>query len=67
MSEKQELIKQMLEMQKMFQDYESANGVDPEEYYVPEAGSKLEGYREKYHELAAKVREMASEDVNFWK
>ena len=67
MSEKNDLIKEMLEMQKMFQDYETANGVDPEEYYVPPAGSKLEGYREKYHELAAKVREIASEEVNFWK
>ena len=31
------------------------------------AFDKLAGYREKYHELAAKVREIASEEVNFWK
>ncbi len=59
MSSKAELIKEMLEMQKKFSSYEKANGVDPQEYFKPEAGSELDGYRQKYQELANKVVDMA--------
>ena len=37
MSSKQDLIKEMLEMQKKFSAYEQANGVDPQDYFTPEA------------------------------
>ncbi|RMG52408.1 MAG: hypothetical protein D6717_12045 [Gammaproteobacteria bacterium] len=67
MADKNELIKEMLEMQKKFQEYERQQGIDPEEYYMPGDDSPLNGYRERYHELAAQVRELASEEVNFWK
>ena len=63
MSSKQELIKEMLAMQKKFSEYEHANGVDPEEYFTPEAGSELDGYRAKYQELANKVVDMAHEEA----
>ena len=63
MSSKQELIKEMLEMQKKFTSYEQANGVDPEEYFTPEAGSELDGYRQKYMEMAMKVVDMAHEEA----
>ena len=63
MSSKAELIKEMLEMQKKFTRYEQANGIDPQEYFSPEAGSMLEGYREKYQELANKVVDMAHEET----
>jgi hypothetical protein len=63
MSSKQELIKEMLEMQKKFTAYEQANGVDPQEYFTPEAGSELDGYRQKYMEIAMKVVDMAHEEA----
>jgi hypothetical protein len=63
MSSKQELIKEMLEMQKKFTAYEQANGVDPQEYFTPEAGSELDGYRQKYMEMAMKVVDMAHEEA----
>ena len=63
MSSKQDLIKEMLEMQKKFTSYEQANGVDPQEYFTPEAGSELDGYRQKYQELANKVVDMAHEEA----
>jgi hypothetical protein len=63
MSSKQELIKEMLEMQKKFTSYEQANGVDPQEYFTPEAGSELDGYRQKYMEIAMKVVDMAHEEA----
>ena len=63
MSSKQELIKEMLEMQKKFTSYEQANGVDPQEYFTPEPGSELDGYRAKYQELANKVVDMAHKEA----
>ena len=63
MSSKAELIKEMLEMQKKFTAYEQANGVDPQEYFTPEAGSELDGYRQKYMEIAMKVVDMAHEEA----
>jgi hypothetical protein len=63
MSSKAELIKEMLEMQKKFTSFEQANGVDPQDYFTPEAGSELDGYRQKYQELANKVVDMAHEEA----
>lgn len=62
MSKKQDLIKEMLEMQKKFIAHEHAQGVDAREYFAPKSGEDLEGYREKYAELAAKVNEMAHKE-----
>jgi len=62
MSNKADLIKQMLEMQKKFVAYEQKNGVDMKDYYVPEEGHPLHNYREKYAELAAQVNAMAHEE-----
>jgi len=63
MSSKQDLIKEMLEMQKKFTAYEQANGVDPQDYFTPGAGSELDGYRQKYQELANKVVDMAHDEA----
>jgi hypothetical protein len=59
MSDKQELIKEMLEMQKKFMDYEHKNGVSQEEYFAAKEGHELAGYRQKYNELAIKLVDMA--------
>ncbi len=59
MSSKAELIKEMLEMQEKFSNYEHVNGVDPKDYYKPDAGSELDGYHAKFQALADKVIDMA--------
>ena len=59
MSEKQDLIKRMLELQKKFIDYEHEHGIDGFDYYTPPAGHPLEGYRQEYAELATKVVDLA--------
>ena len=41
MSDKQELIKEMLEMQKKFIDYEHKNGVSQEEYFAAKSSEFL--------------------------
>jgi hypothetical protein len=63
MSSKAELIKEMLEMQKKFINYEHINGIDPQEYFTPGSGEELDGYRQKYMELAMKVVDMAHEEA----
>jgi len=62
MSEKQKLIKEMLEMQKKFMKYEHEHGIDPQDYYVPSAGHELDGFRQKYRDLAMKVVELAHQE-----
>ena len=59
MSDKQELIKQMLELQRKFIEYEHKNGVDPKDYYAPQPGNPLSGFRQEYAELATKLVDMA--------
>ena len=62
MSDKAAMIKEMLEMQKKFMDYEHKNGVDPKDYFSPDAGHELDGYRQKYMELAMQVVDAAHEE-----
>ena len=59
MSEKQDLIKKMLEMQKKFIEYEHQHGVEMEEYFVPEEGHPLYNYRQQYRDMAMKLVDMA--------
>ena len=63
MSRKQEMIREMLEMQKQFIAHEQSGKFNAEDYYVGE----WKAYRERYQELAAEVREIASQEANFWK
>ena len=63
MSSKADLIKEMLEMQKKFISKEQSQGIDPQDYFTPEAGSDLDGYRQKYMELAMKVVDMAHDEA----
>ena len=63
MSRKQELISEMLDMQKKFIAYEQSGEFNAEDYYVGE----WREYRERYQELASEVREIASKEANFWK
>lgn len=63
MSEKAKLIKEMIEMQKKFVEYDHKNGVDPKDYFTPAAGHELDGYRQKYQDLANKVVDMAHEEA----
>jgi len=59
MSEKQELINKMMEMQKKFIDYEHKNGVSMEDYFVGAEGHPLHHYRQQYTEMAMKLVDMA--------
>lgn len=63
MSSKADKIKEMLEMQKKFMAKERKSGVSQEEYYMPEAGSDLDGYSQKYQDLADEVIDTAHKEA----
>lgn len=62
MSSKQDKIKKMIEMQKKFADLDRARGVSAEEYFTPESGAELDGYREEYSKLAMDVVDVAHKE-----
>ncbi len=59
MSSKQDKIKKMLEMQKKFIELDRARGISAEEYFTPESGAELEGYRQEYTKIAMDVVDTA--------
>ncbi|HHH44265.1 MAG TPA: hypothetical protein ENK49_09015 [Gammaproteobacteria bacterium] len=59
MSEKQEMIKKLIEMQKKFIEYEHAHGVSQEEYFAAPEGHPLANYRQEYNDLAIKLVDVA--------
>ena len=62
MPTKQELIKKMLRMQRQFIAREQESGVDLEDYFTPQAGDLLDGYRETFAGIAAQVVDLAHEE-----
>ncbi len=60
---KEELIKQMIDMQKKFTEYEHKDGVEQVDYYTPKDGDMLDGYRQEFNEMAMKLVDMAHEEV----
>ena len=60
MATKQEMIQEMLDMQAKF----DVDGFDAEAYYTGDEGKE---HRRRYQELTNMVRDVASEEANFWK
>jgi len=63
MSDKQAMIKELLEMQRKFIAYEHENGVEMKDYFMPETGHPLDGYRKTFNDLAIKLVDVAHEEV----
>jgi hypothetical protein len=59
MSNKQEIIKQMLEMQRRFIDLEQQGEFSIEEYYDSEGDSELAKFKRTYDELATQLVDLA--------
>ena len=62
MSTKQEIIQKMIQMQKQFIARERKSGVAQEDYFAPQSGDILDGYRETFDELATQVVDLAHEE-----
>ena len=52
MSDRKTMIKELIEMQKKFMAEEHKNGINAKDYFNPEAGHVLDGYRETYMQKA---------------
>jgi tRNA 2-thiouridine synthesizing protein E len=61
-TEKQKLIKKMLELQRKFSEYEHEHGLDLADYYDAAEGHPLANYRKEYDELAMKLGDLAHEE-----
>ena len=59
MSEKQEIIKQIMELQREFIDLEQNGKFSAEQYYDNEGDSKLAINNRKHEELATKLVDLA--------
>ncbi len=60
---KEELIKQMIDMQKKFTEYEHENGVEQVDYFTPKDGHPLNGYRQEFNDMAMKLVDIAHKEV----
>ena len=59
MSDKQEMIKKMIEMQRKFIEYEHEHGVSQEEYFTAGEDHALHNFRQDYNDMAVKLVDMA--------
>ncbi len=59
MSNKQEIIKQMLEMQRRFIEIEQNGEFSIEDYYDSEGDSELAQFKRSYDELATQLVDLA--------
>jgi hypothetical protein len=62
MSNKQEIIKQMLEMQRRFIELEQNGEFSIENYYDSEGDSELAQFKRTYDELATQLVDLAHAD-----
>lgn len=60
--QKNDMIQEMLEMQKQFIQYEQENGISGKDYYYSQDGL-LKDYRQKYMDMAMKVVDLSHEIV----
>ncbi|MCP4488645.1 MAG: hypothetical protein GY820_15225 [Gammaproteobacteria bacterium] len=59
MTDKKAKIAELIELQKKFIAYEHENGVDMKDYFAPEAGHLLDGYKESFVQKAMELVDMA--------
>ncbi len=59
MSDKAAKIQELIAMQKQFIAYEQEHGVNFKDYFTPEEGHELDGYRQKYRDMAMDLVDMA--------
>ena len=62
MSEKQEIIKQMMELQHKFIELEQKGEFNAEEYYDSDGDSELAQHKRSFEELATRLVDLAHEE-----
>ena len=59
MSDKAARIQELIDMQKKFIEHEHKNGFSAKEYFTPEAGDELDGYRQTFMEKSMELVDIA--------
>ncbi len=59
MTDKNARIAELIAMQKKFIEYEHENGVEMKDYFAPESGHLLDGYKESYMQKAMELVDIA--------
>lgn len=62
MADRHALIKELIEMQNKFIENERKNGFSAKEYYKPEPGTVLDGYRDTFRDKAMELVDAAHAD-----
>ena len=62
MSEHQEIIQEMLKMQRRFIEIEQSGNFSTAEYYDNDSDSELASYKARYNELAVKLVDLSHQD-----
>jgi putative heme iron utilization protein len=63
MSDRKTMIKELIEMQRKFIAEEQKNGIHAKDYFNPESGHVLDGYREAYNAKAMALVDEAHKRV----
>ena len=63
MSERQDLIKRMLELQQKFREYDREHGVTEQDLYTAAEGSFLHQYQQEFPKLADRLVNVAHDRV----
>ena len=62
MSEKQEIIKEIMDLQRRFIDMEQQGQFSAEQYYDSDGDSELAQYKRRHEELATRLVDLAHEE-----
>ena len=62
MPDKKAMIAELIAMQNKFIAYEREHGVEMKDYFAPEAGHPLEGYKEAFTEKALELVDVAHKE-----
>ncbi len=62
MADRNALIKELIAMQKKFIEDEHKNGFNAKNYFTPEAGTLLDGYRDTFMDKSMELVDLAHAD-----
>lgn len=62
MADRNTLIKELIAMQKKFIEDEHKNGFDAHQYFTPDAGTVLDGYRGEFNDKSQELVDAAHAD-----
>jgi len=62
MADRNTLIKELIAMQKKFIEDEHKNGFNAQQYFTPESGTVLDGYRDTFRDKSMELVDAAHDD-----